>query len=118
MCANKGSLILYCSCAGVFCDKCCPNSNISDNLPFYSAIVPNLEEDAFTSSLRVCDACIRGECPGIPIRDEIRAQIETESNKQGSYKPNVIEKIGSKLAGRVTESLGPSNLLSPPFSAP
>eukprot|EP01036_Dinobryon_divergens_P027662 gene27661-36473_t len=83
------------SCAGVFCDDCCPLTNVEGISKFYSTLIPNYEDSPGLTSIRICDACSRGECPGMPIKEEIRARLEAMTSKDDSIATikNFVSKV-------------------------
>ena len=89
------------SCAGIFCDKCCPLTSIGENSKFNLSLIPNYDEESDLSSIRICDACSRGECPGMPIKEEVRAQLESSNDKDDG---NVsIRTLVNKVSGTLGE---------------
>ena len=75
---------------------------MDENPKYFSTLIPQFEEGSFTSSIRICDACCRGECPGMPIKEEIRAQLEAMAGKD----ENVILKT---FVNKVSGSFGTNN---------
>jgi len=103
------------SCAGVFCEKCCQFYSTDENIKLFSTLIPSFDSGSDTSSFRICDQCMRAECPGLPIKEDIRSQLETAANeKLDGNKSNAIEKLGTKFVNKVSGKLGLKESDEPP----
>lgn len=71
------------SCAGVYCDDCCPLTESDDR------------------DNRICLGCRRGENPSESIQNYIRSQLEAEGNTKDA---NLLEKLQNKALAKVNET--------------
>jgi len=70
-------------------------------------MIPGFDNGSDVSSFRICDPCFRAECPGMPIKEDIRSQLEAIANeKLEKDKSNAIEKLGTKFVSKVSGKLG------------
>jgi hypothetical protein len=92
------------SCAGVFCDDCCP-SLIPNS--FERSLLPSslpVDED---QAVRICNGCRRGECPSKVIKDKLRRMLDDELGIGNNS--NKIDKLHAKVTAKVNEVVGLDN---------
>jgi hypothetical protein len=86
------------SCAGVFCDDCCPSAIPNS---YERTLIPSTLNIAKGEYVRLCLGCKRGECPGIPIKDKIRRQLDGDKVDLSSGK---ITKFQKKVGAKIEEA--------------
>lgn len=74
------------SCAGIFCDTCCP-----------------VYENRDGEEKRLCVGCFRGEVPSEDIKQIIKSQLEAENPTGDNV--SFVDKVMDKAASKVTETL-------------
>jgi len=72
--------------------------NVEENPKYFSTLIPQYEEVSHMSSIRICDGCCRGECPGMPIKEEIRTQLEAMTgNDENLLLKNLVNKVSGSF---------------------
>lgn len=87
------------SCAGVFCDDCCPTLIPNS---FERSLLPTNYPLEDGQSVRICNSCRRGECPSRVIKDKMRRLLDESVNTNS----NKIDKLHAKMAAKVNEAVG------------
>lgn len=100
------------SCGGVFCDDCCQMA-VPDR--FQYSIIPRALKHQPTQPIRLCEGCRRGECPGRPIIERIRRELDEIQERKDTATgtgnsildgaKNTIEKISNKVAAKMGEAI-------------
>lgn len=96
------------SCAGVFCDDCCPS--IVPNSSFEQALIPSTLQIAQGQPVRICQGCRRGECPSRNLIDLVRKRLDDElqaaAAQSSTSSLTTLEKLQHKMALKVSEIIG------------
>ncbi len=103
-CAVKFQLIKHhCrSCAGVFCDDCCPQT--VPNSYERSLIPPSLNLGS-TEAVRICRGCRRGECPSRVLKEKVRHMLDEEAGVTSSARSNRVGKFQARVGAKLEEAV-------------
>lgn len=107
-CASKLSVIKHhCrSCAGVFCDECCPSSIPT---PFENSLLPPSLNVSQGDSVRICLGCRRGECPSRDIKERVRLLLDEDAVSVDKSAAGRIEKLHARIGAKLEEAVSQFN---------
>ena len=98
-------------CAGVFCIDCVPGHDSDASMVTKAAA--KLVGAAEGSSIKVCPGCLRGETPGVEVKEQVKTRLMAQNLKKAK-RPNALGEARERAAAATAKGGGEASKKAPP----